>query len=113
MNVDDQQQLAFRALADPTRRAILRELTDGDRSIAELCDQFPITRAAVRKHLTILEQGQLIRVRTEGRERISELQADQLLLVVDWLRFFDRYWDKRLSSLKQQVERNLRGNANE
>ncbi len=98
-------QPAFRALADPTRRAILRMLGDSDMTVAEVADRFDITRAAVKKHLVILEDGALIRSEPRGRERVHQLDAQAIKPVFDWLGYFDRYWDGPLSRLKETVEK--------
>ncbi|WP_282157620.1 metalloregulator ArsR/SmtB family transcription factor [Shimia thalassica] len=97
-------QPAFRALADPTRRDILRLLGDRDMTIAEVSAQFDMTRAAVKKHLVMLSDGGLITVRSEGRERINSLNAQALRPVMDWLGWFDRFWDTRLDALKSVIE---------
>lgn len=97
-------QPTFRALADPTRRDILKLLADEELTIAQVADQFDITRGAVKKHLTILEEGQLIRVETRGRERINRLNADAIRPAFDWLGYFESFWDTRLAALKDAVE---------
>lgn len=97
-------QAAFRALSDPTRRSILTLLGDRDMTIGQVSDQFDMTRAAVRKHLTILEEGHLIRVEARGRERINALNPDGLKPVMDWLSHFDRFWDDKLTDLKHAIE---------
>ena len=102
MNLGPQQ--AFRALADPTRRSILMLLSGEDLSIGEVAAQFDVKRGAVKKHLAILEEGQLISVRTSGRERINHLELDALRAVSEWLEYFEQYWDERLAGLKQAVE---------
>jgi len=66
-------QNSFKALADPTRRSILIHLSEKDMTIGEVTDQFDMTRAAVKKHLSILENGKLISVRSSGRECINSL----------------------------------------
>lgn len=97
-------QYAFRALADPTRRGILILLSEQDRSIGELVGNFDITRAAVKKHLSILEEGGLISVHPKGRERINRLEPTGLKTVNDWLEHFHHFWDERLTSLKIAIE---------
>ena len=111
MTPDPQEvQGAFRALADPTRRQILLHLSAGEMAIGEVADQFDITRAAVKKHLTILEEGKLISVHRKGRERINQLAPMGLKSVSDWLNFFSRFWDDRLGDLKIAIENEKRGN---
>ena len=99
-----QAQSTFRALADPTRRDILQMLARSEATIAQVSAAFPMTRAAVKKHLTILEEGALIQVETRGRERINSLRKDGLRPVVDWLALLDSAWDDRLAALKSAIE---------
>ncbi len=102
--VEDQVQGAFRALADPTRRQILKHLSRHEMSIGDVANRFDITRAAVKKHLTILEEGRLISVTARGRERFNRLEPEGLKSAADWLGFFDRFWDHRLDDLKSAIE---------
>lgn len=99
-----ENQGAFRALSDPTRRKILMHLSDRDMSIGDVVNQFDITRAAIKKHLTILEEGKLISVHVIGRERINRLEPEGLRTVADWVSYFNRFWDVRLNKLQQAVE---------
>lgn len=108
------EQGAFRALADPTRRQILMHLSLGDKTIGEVCDQFEMTRAAVKKHLIILEEGKLISVEVRGRERINKLEVDGLKSAADWLNYFNQFWDAKLGALKSAVsehEKSKKGNS--
>lgn len=95
----------FKALSDPTRRQILLLLRDKDMTIAQVSENFDMTRAAVKKHLTVLSDGGLIDVRTQGRERINSLNPQGMVPVLDWLSYFDRFWDDRLSTLKTEIEK--------
>lgn len=99
-------QPAFRALADPTRRDILYMLSQRAMTIGEVSDQFDMTRAAIKKHLTVLSDGGLITVEARGRERINRFDPRGMAPVLNWLEFFDQYWDDRLSDLKDIIERN-------
>lgn len=101
------EQLGFRALADPTRRAILQLLAQDEMTIAEVADNFQMTRAAVKKHLTILNQGDLISVRTDGRTRLNALNTDGMRRVFDWFGYFDAFWDDRLATLKSEIEKDM------
>ena len=103
--MNDTEQLGFRALADTTRRDILKLLANNDMTIAEVADNFEITRAAVKKHLTMLSDGGLITVRTKGRTRINALNPDGMKRVFDWFGYFDAFWDDRLASLKDAIEK--------
>ncbi|MFK7878593.1 ArsR/SmtB family transcription factor [Roseobacter sp.] len=101
-------QSTFRALADPTRRDILVMLRDRDLTIAEVAQNFDMTRAAVKKHLTVLSDGGLICVRAQGRERINTLNPKGIKPVIDWLTYFDAFWDDRLSTLKTIIEKDTK-----
>ncbi len=103
----DMTQQAFRALADPTRRDILAMLTRQEMTIAQVSDRFDMTRAAVKKHLTVLSDGGLITVEARGRERINRLNPAGLAPVFSWFDVFDRFWDDRLADLKSAIERDL------
>lgn len=100
-------QTCFRALADPTRRDIVRILAQSDMSIGQLTDRFDMTRAAVKKHLTVLSDGGLITVQTRGRERINQLNPAGLAPVLTWLEYFDGFWDDKLSALKTAIEKDI------
>ena len=97
-------QSSFRALGDPTRRQILMDLGQKDLTIAEVVEKFDITRTAVRKHLSILEEGDLITITPKGKERISRLNPEGLKSTADWFNYFDHYWDTALGSLKIAIE---------
>ena len=97
-------QGAFRALADPTRRDILKLLSRRDMTIGEVSDRFAMTRAAVKKHLIVLEEGRLISVQPSGRERINRLEPLGLKTAAGWLGFFDEFWDDRLAALRDAIE---------
>tara|TARA_R110000787_G_scaffold285461_2_gene401116 strand:+ start:12750 stop:13070 length:321 start_codon:yes stop_codon:yes gene_type:complete len=101
------EQMGFRALADPTRRNILQLLAKSDMTIAEVADNFQMTRAAVKKHLTILQDGDLISVRTSGRSRVNTINADGIKRVFDWFSYFDTFWEDRLNTLKTEIKRDI------
>lgn len=102
--MNQQLQPSFRALADPTRREILRRLCQEELTITEVVGKFNLTRTAVRKHLTILEEGHLITVTPRGKERVTRLNPNGLKKTADWFHYFDNYWDTALDSLKKAVE---------
>ena len=95
----------FRALADPTRREIIRMLAHSDMSIVQLTERFDMTRAAVKKHLTILSDGGLITVEPRGRERINHLNPAGLAPVLNWLEYFDTFWSDKLAALSAAIEK--------
>ncbi|MEW8969620.1 MAG: metalloregulator ArsR/SmtB family transcription factor [Mesobacillus sp.] len=94
----------FQAVADPTRRKILKLLADKEMPIASITERFPITRTAVNKHLFVLSEAGLVSSKKVGRETRYALQPEPLQELQEWLSFFELYWDNRLSSLKHLVE---------
>jgi DNA-binding transcriptional ArsR family regulator len=97
-------QATFRALADPTRRHILSLLQAEPMTIGAVADRFDMTRPAIKKHLRVLEDGRLITVTPQGRERINRINPDGFAAVEIWLETFDRFWDDRLAALKSAIE---------
>ena len=99
MNTDDALSLAFAALADPTRRAILERLTAGEAGVVELAAASTLTQPAITKHLKVLERAGLIGRGRDGQRRPARLQLDGLLPVDDWLRRAHAEWTDRLDRL--------------
>jgi DNA-binding transcriptional ArsR family regulator len=96
----------FTAIADPTRRALLRRLADdGPRNVSELLAPFSISQPAVSKHLRILREAGLVRSRSQGRVRLYEIEATQLQQVHDWVTHFERFWDQKLDALGAYLDR--------
>lgn len=75
-----------------------------DLTIGEVSSQFDITGAAVPKHLNVLEEGCLISVYPQGRERVTHLEARGINSTEDWFQYFDKFWDEGLSNLKSVIE---------
>ena len=96
----------FRALADPTRRAIFEELTShGERTVHALTHSAGVSQPAVSKHLTILKRAKLVRHRREGRETHYTAQPEALVPLVDWLRHYGTFWRDRFDRLETLLER--------
>ena len=93
----------FKALGDPTRQQILLLLAERDMTIGEVVDHFEMTRAGVKKHLNLLEEGRLIDVRAEGRERINSLNQTGFQAANHWIAHFDQFWTDKLAALKAAV----------
>lgn len=89
----------FRALADPTRRAMLRRLSTGERTIGELADPFQMSLAAASKHVKVLERAGLVGRTVAGRTHRCRLQARRLGEAQRWLAFYQRFWTERLDAL--------------
>jgi DNA-binding transcriptional ArsR family regulator len=90
----DRLSLVFGALADPTRRAILTRLADGDATVAELAEPFAMSQPAISKHLKVLEQAGLISRTRRATARLSRLEAEPLREVTTWLARYQRFWDE-------------------
>src|SRR6185436_461806 len=91
---DPQLDAVFGALADPTRRAILARLADGEATVAELAAPFSMSQPAVSKHLKVLEQAGLISRNRRATARLSRLEAEPLREVTTWLARYQRFWDE-------------------
>jgi DNA-binding transcriptional ArsR family regulator len=89
----------FQALADPTRRAMLRRLARSEHSIGELAAPFRMTFAAASKHVKVLERAKLVRRRIEGRSHFCRLEPAPLAAANGWLRFYERFWTEQLDAL--------------
>ncbi|GIQ68767.1 transcriptional regulator [Xylanibacillus composti] len=94
----------FQAIADPTRRRLLRLLDEQEMPVTAISSHFPISRTAVSKHLHILADAGLVRERKVGRERRYRLDPEPLLELKRWLAYYERYWENKLSMLKSYVE---------
>src|ERR1017187_7744489 len=90
----DQLSLVFGALADPTRRAILIRLTEGDANVAELAAPFDMSQPAISRHLKVLENAGLVSRSRRATARLSRLEAEPLLEVTTWLGRYQRFWDE-------------------
>jgi DNA-binding transcriptional ArsR family regulator len=91
--------VAFGALSDPTRRAILARLARGPATLTELAAPIPMSLQAVKKHRDALEAAGLVSSRKVGRQRWSELRPDRLHEAADWLERYRAFWDERLDAL--------------
>jgi DNA-binding transcriptional ArsR family regulator len=101
----DELSRTFAALADPTRRAILGRLADGEATVTELAEPFPMSVQAVSQHLKVLEHAGLITRGRTAQLRPSHLQAAPLKDAVDWLETYRRFWDASF----ERLEARLRG----
>jgi DNA-binding transcriptional ArsR family regulator len=107
MNADHLSSV-FGALADPTRRAILAQLTEGDRSVMELSAPFPVSQPAISRHLKVLEGAGLISRSRRATVRLSHLEAEPLREATEWLARYQEYWDEsydRLDALLASLKR--------
>lgn len=118
-NDSAQLDLAFAALADPTRRAIVARLAAGDADVSELMKPFALAQPTISKHLKVLERAGLIALRRDAQRRPRTLVAEPLKNIDEWLESYRRLWDDRFASLdnflsvratkgKQRAKRNRR-----
>ena len=98
------QNAVFRAIADPTRREILRLLRDGERSVGDLASNFRQSRPAISKHLRLLRSAGLVVTHERGTARICSLNARPLRTVDQWLRDYETMWRTSLGHLKRYLE---------
>ena len=96
----------FRALADPTRRAIFEELSrQGEQTVHALTRYAGVSQPAVSKHLTVLKRAKLVRHRRDGRETHYRAQPDALAPMVDWLKLYGAFWQDRFDRLESLLQR--------
>jgi DNA-binding transcriptional ArsR family regulator len=95
----------FSALADPTRRAIVAQLAEGERSVSELAEPFDVSLPAVLKHLRVLEGAGLLSHRKEGRVRHCRLVAEPMSDVAGFVERYRRFWDVRFDALATHLRR--------
>ena len=101
----DSLSAVFNALADPTRRAILARLTEGDATVAELAAPFRVSQPAISKHLKVLEQAGLISRSRRATARLSHLEAEPLREATEWLARYQGYWDESYERLDTLLAR--------
>lgn len=89
----------FHALADPTRRAMLKSLSHGERTVSELAEPFAMSLAGASKHIKTLETAGLVRREVKGRQHLCRLEASRLADAAEWLSFYERFWTERLDIL--------------
>ena len=94
----------FRAIADPSRRRMLAILEKEELPLKRILARFRMSRPAVIKHMRVLKSCRLVRVRRQGRQMMHRLNPKPLAAVRDWVLVFDRFWDRHLARLKEQVE---------
>ena len=96
----------FKALSDPTRRAIFEDLTrQGEQTVHALTRRAGVSQPAVSKHLTVLKRARLVRHRRDGRETHYRAQPDALAPMVDWLDAYGAFWRERFDRLENLLQR--------
>jgi DNA-binding transcriptional ArsR family regulator len=95
----------FRAIADPTRRAILDRLRRGPAAVNVLAAEFAQSRPAISKHLRVLREARIVAERREGRERLYRIEPGRLRVVAAWIDTYRMFWQRNLDNLKDLLER--------
>lgn len=101
---NDRLDRVFQALADPTRREMLRRLASGASTIGGLAKPFDMSLAGASKHVRVLERAGLLERRVEGRRHVCRLNARALAQADEWLRYYERFWMTRLTALERELE---------
>jgi DNA-binding transcriptional ArsR family regulator len=94
----------FRAIADPTRRALLDRLRAGPAPVNALAADFELSRPAVSKHLRVLKEARLVSEERAGRERLYRLEPQPLQRALGWLEGYRSFWQRNLDHLKRYLE---------
>jgi DNA-binding transcriptional ArsR family regulator len=102
---EDRLSVIFGALADPTRRAILARLADGDATVTELAEPFPISLPAISRHLKVLERAGLLSRSRSGQWLSSTLEAAPLKEATDWMERYRQFWDASFDRLDAHLRR--------
>jgi DNA-binding transcriptional ArsR family regulator len=103
LNTEEQLTETFAALADPTRRAILARLAEGEATVNELAEPFPITLQAVSKHLKVLERAGLITRGRAAQLRPSRLAAEPMKDASEWLERYRDFWQGSFDRLEERL----------
>ncbi len=110
----DQLSAIFGALADPTRRALLARLTEGDANVSELAEPFSVSQPAISRHLKVLERAGLISRTRQRTARLSHLEAEPLHAATAWLADYQTFWDEshgRLDALLATLRNDAGGDT--
>lgn len=94
----------FHALADPTRRNMLRSLAFQERTVSELASPFRMSLAAASKHVKVLETAGLLQRTVQGRTHVCRLAPQPLADAHEWLRFYEQFWSGRLDALERELK---------
>lgn len=96
----------FQAIADPTRRALLDKLRDGEQPVKRLAEPFKMSLPAISQHLQILCEVGLVEVRKAGRQRLYRLNPEPLKEIFDWITNYEEFWQEKLDALGKYLEEN-------
>jgi DNA-binding transcriptional ArsR family regulator len=102
---DDDLDLAFGALSDRTRRAILSRLAEGEAGVLEVAAPFPMSQPAITKHLKVLEGAGLISRHRDARRRLCRLEPERLKQLSDWVGSYREFWEASFERLDDYLDR--------
>ncbi|PON15022.1 transcriptional regulator [Candidatus Entotheonella serta] len=102
---ENQLNQTYAAIADPTRRAILTRLAQGEARVTEIAEPFAMSLNAVSKHVRVLERAGLVRRRVRGREHYLALDAEPLRAASAWMDTYRQFWEERLDALESFLQR--------
>src|SRR4051812_16963769 len=111
--MSDPLSTTFAALADPTRRAILARLAEGEASVTELAEPFAMSLPAVSKHLKVLERAGLISRGRSAQWRPCRLEAGPLANVADWVGHYRGFWESSFDRLDEHLRQIMKGGADD
>jgi DNA-binding transcriptional ArsR family regulator len=94
----------FAALANPTRRELMRLLLDGPQPVAEMAARFDMARPSVSEHLRVLREAGLVSESRAGRQRYYRLEAAPLRELSEWLHPYERFWREKLAGLRELLD---------
>ena len=95
----------FHALSDATRRSILRDIAEAEKTVTEIARPYPVSLAAVSKHLKVLEAAELIERQKRGSYQMVRLNAKALRSAEQWLAYYERFWTMQLDALQTYLEK--------
>ena len=104
MDKMNQLNTTFAALADNTRRAVVARLAEGEAPLSELAKPFDMSLTAVSKHVQVLSDAGLVHIEKRGRTRYCKLQARPMKDAMDWLNFYQTFWEDKFDTLAKHLE---------
>ncbi|GBF37880.1 ArsR/SmtB family transcription factor [Leptospira johnsonii] len=104
LSKSDRLDATFAALSDPTRRAILARLADGEVSVMDLAKPFSMSQPAISKHLKVLERAGLISGIKNAQKRLRKIEAKPLAEATEWLENYRKFWEGRFNQLDSLIE---------
>jgi len=91
----------FHALSDPTRRSILRDIADAEKTVGEIARPYPSSLAAISKHIHVLEGSGLVKRRKQGSFQFVRINPMPMKIAQDWLSYYEKFWSERLDQFEE------------